>query len=473
MEANGSTIPAIAPQAAGADPRVSDLIHTRDFLTAGTLVKDVVDYFKARTNDFVAIVEEGALAGLVGREALLRKVGTQYGWALYAEKPVSKLTERDATVVDGGTRVTDAMKLVVARKAETVFNDLIVSVQGGYAGLISVHRVMLAHMNGLERKLRLVEEQRDAIQRKNRQLVEANMRVLRTGGHRANAIAETSLPICSIEKDGIVSSANERFARVIGCALDDLVGTCGARDIFPTGYEEELQDYLARADDNGDSKTLYPLRLKRKDGTLVWVEVAFEFVHTTGQIILSIADIPDTTQQELQELLDKRYARAGGAGSVLARKAAATMRARGLTEDGLHNKIETLAEYADQIEAVEPASGSHLQGSLREFGPVDLAQLLVHGGKTGVLVLQDEILTARLAFDGGALIHAETTDGAEAISALTKALRITQGSFEFLFHQKPGKNTLEGDAMTLLMEACRAHDESTHDASASGAALFI
>lgn len=143
---------------------ISVLVYSNVHLPSTVLVKDLAEQFKKQDHTFFAITENGTIAGLIGREKFLMKLGQQFGWALYADKPISALMDRNALIVDGNTSTTDVLRRVVARPPESIYDDIIVSMNGSYAGLVSIRMLMGMQLEILETQLRHTEEQRELLE---------------------------------------------------------------------------------------------------------------------------------------------------------------------------------------------------------------------------------------------------------------------------------------------------------------------
>ncbi len=100
-----------------------------------------------------------------------------------------------------------------------------------------------------------------------------------------------------------------------------------------------------------------------------------------------------------------------------------------------------------------------LNGSLTDFGIVDLVQFPHNGRKTGaLLVIADEIGEARLFYKEGRLVHA-STDLDSGMDVLVDVIGLTRGDFEFRLGEESEEESIELDLHRAVMMALKIFDE--------------
>lgn len=127
-------------------------------------VKDVAErFFQNAELDAVAVVDASRPVGLLTRARLLFKLGRNFGYELFARKPVIRIADPAPLVVRGSTDVAEAVAEALARPGESVYDEVIVvDEDGAYLGLLSVRQ--LAHQQGYA-LARSVVEVEDALAR--------------------------------------------------------------------------------------------------------------------------------------------------------------------------------------------------------------------------------------------------------------------------------------------------------------------
>ncbi|SDM64761.1 diguanylate cyclase/phosphodiesterase [Dendrosporobacter quercicolus] len=90
----------------------------------------------------IPVVEDGRPVGLLMKDRFLANLATQYGVAIYMNRPIRLLMDRDPLVVDYHTSLEQVAKLVVARTDDTLYDYIIVTKNESYYGVTSVRRLL-------------------------------------------------------------------------------------------------------------------------------------------------------------------------------------------------------------------------------------------------------------------------------------------------------------------------------------------
>ena len=136
------------------------LVHNGTHIPAHTTNSEVAEMFKKADLRFLAVTDHNAIVGLISKEKFLSKIGTQFGWALFARKPVTELMERRPLVVDGNLDVMDAVKQIVERGEDDIYDDVLVCTNNTFSGMICVADLMRAQLERTQQQLEFVEKQR-------------------------------------------------------------------------------------------------------------------------------------------------------------------------------------------------------------------------------------------------------------------------------------------------------------------------
>jgi predicted regulator of Ras-like GTPase activity (Roadblock/LC7/MglB family) len=100
-----------------------------------------------------------------------------------------------------------------------------------------------------------------------------------------------------------------------------------------------------------------------------------------------------------------------------------------------------------------------LQGTLDDFGIVELLQIPYHGKKTCNLVLTGERGKAILYYDKGQIVHAQFQDKT-GMKVVEEIIDWDRGSFEIGQDIQPTERTINKDLHTLLLLVVKTRDES-------------
>lgn len=84
------------------------------------------------------VVENNRLVGLVMKEKFYSKLGTQYGFALYVNRPISLLMDKRPLTVDYETTIDIVSRQAMTRSEENLYDYIIVTKDDKYYGIVTV-----------------------------------------------------------------------------------------------------------------------------------------------------------------------------------------------------------------------------------------------------------------------------------------------------------------------------------------------
>lgn len=109
----------------------------------GSHVGDLKRYFDANPQtSSVAVVSGRRPVGLVTRHQMDKVLSSQYGLALYTNRPVTKIMDSQPLIVDWNTPVEMAAQAAMTRDGYKVYDNVLVTRAGGLAGLASVQKIL-------------------------------------------------------------------------------------------------------------------------------------------------------------------------------------------------------------------------------------------------------------------------------------------------------------------------------------------
>ena len=110
---------------------------------AGELVPDVFDIFK-QDKDCVGlcVVEDNIPIGILTKEKLALKLSGQYGFALYQNKPISHVMDKDFMSVDCKTPVNIVSSVAMSREQDKLYDFIVVKKRGKYLGTITIRDLL-------------------------------------------------------------------------------------------------------------------------------------------------------------------------------------------------------------------------------------------------------------------------------------------------------------------------------------------
>lgn len=84
------------------------------------------------------VVDQGRLLGLIMKDKFYAKLGTQYGYALFLNRPVTLMMDKRPLSIDYETTIDIASKLAMTRNYESLYDYIIVTKGGSYYGIVTV-----------------------------------------------------------------------------------------------------------------------------------------------------------------------------------------------------------------------------------------------------------------------------------------------------------------------------------------------
>ncbi len=127
-------------------------------VTPTTTSGEVYDRFKNNPALVsIPVVEHCRPVGLVYRQEFTTRLAYKYGNALYADKPVTNLMDREPLVVDHLMNVDDIEWIIANEKPSALLHGFIVTRDGNYAGVASALSLLRISMVRTERRNRELE----------------------------------------------------------------------------------------------------------------------------------------------------------------------------------------------------------------------------------------------------------------------------------------------------------------------------
>jgi signal transduction histidine kinase len=147
--------PGATPSGGAADLPVRELVTSGDQASPEMQVASLVDVFRQRPEvDAVALVRDGRPVGLVTRQALLLKLGRNFGYELFARRPASRIADPEPLVIPGDASLADAVERAFARPAGRAYDDLVVVDDDGcFVGLLPARKLAVEQGLALSRSL--------------------------------------------------------------------------------------------------------------------------------------------------------------------------------------------------------------------------------------------------------------------------------------------------------------------------------
>ena len=106
--------------------------------------------------------------------------------------------------------------------------------------------------------------------------------------------------LAQADNDGLLQFVNDRFCEMVGYSREELIGSAGATSCSP--IRKTSRDGRESAAALRQVADQYEVRMRRKDGTVIWVEIGgAPVVDSEGNVIGSIGVYNDVTERRLAE----------------------------------------------------------------------------------------------------------------------------------------------------------------------------
>lgn len=118
---------------------IGDVCRHSMCVASGAAASEVLDVF---TNNpsmrALPVVNGDKVQGLVMKENFFAKLGTKYGFALYLNRPISKIMDNQPLIVEYKTKIDVVSRSAMTRGDEHLYDNIIVTKNGKYYGIVTV-----------------------------------------------------------------------------------------------------------------------------------------------------------------------------------------------------------------------------------------------------------------------------------------------------------------------------------------------
>lgn len=485
--------------------RAQDLVYTSNYVEGDMTIGDVKSWFQAQISVVsLGVIAEGGKFGLITRNHLSQQLIGQIQKPSFLKQPISDIMISTPLVVSANQELDVVVMHLFTEKSrdEEFFHDILVKDGGKFVGLISVRDLLVNHFENLTHKLTAVDAQLQALAQKNKELFSNSFRVGHQEGLYKQILESVPVPVALFNEDGKIIVCNPRFLELLEYTPKTLEAGTRFKELFDDQFSVLHQKAVRNWEKalHEDASCYTQLTARNRSGETIPVNAYFELMPDGRNIGISLINPnqgrtaptgpgthigEDTTPAhsgnkpmgKVTQAIRMKLSNENAMG--LARTVATNLIDRDESIDRLMKKVEAIIKVTGEIEDSDAASGPlpttlanalttatperpPLRGNLSDFSVIDLCQILVQGTKTGHLRLEPlgNHTAGDIFFYCGSIIHAMTDAGHTGQEAIPELMRAQNGAFEFNFDVASPVSTIEGDAMGILMDACRVADES-------------
>ena len=155
------------------------LVVHRHVIDAASTVEVVQAAFAKLDVDFLAVTADTRLVGVCARRELIGSLGSRFGFALNAKRPIREFLLAAPLIATSDTSITDLFKSTATRGQREFYDDVVlVGPDRRVVGLIPMHTLVRLQTEFLLRNLEQVEAARVELAGKNREM-EDDLRMAR------------------------------------------------------------------------------------------------------------------------------------------------------------------------------------------------------------------------------------------------------------------------------------------------------
>jgi phosphoserine phosphatase RsbU/P len=165
---------AMGAAASGIDPEsvaLRGLVGHSVAVPCNATVDEVRAEFARTGTSFLAVLDGASLLGVCARQTVVQEMGSRFGYALNAHRPVREHLMPGVLRITEGTPVTSVFQALATRTDRDFYDDvLLVDARGGYVGMIQVGTLVRLQTEFLMGTIASLEVSRQEIAAKARQM---------------------------------------------------------------------------------------------------------------------------------------------------------------------------------------------------------------------------------------------------------------------------------------------------------------
>jgi serine phosphatase RsbU (regulator of sigma subunit) len=280
-------------------PELRSLLGHSESVGADAPLEQVHRRFSENGRDFIAVLDGTRLLGVCARREIAMQLGARFGFALFAQNPVSKHLMDAALALRETTPLTEALESVAARANHNFYDDvLLVDEEGNFLGFIFVHALVRLQTELLLGNIEALEQSRQEVAEKNRAMEEdvlmaREVQLAMLPAEEDYADPQSRWQFCSHYRPaGGVSGDFLQLIRIsddaAGILLCDVMGH-GVRAALVTAMLRAFADDLRpAASDPGALLTQLNrclLGILRRSGNLLFVTAAYAVIDTASSTL--------------------------------------------------------------------------------------------------------------------------------------------------------------------------------------------
>ena len=123
---------------------IGEIVKLMSYIDPYLKCKDVDKLFSDNPDmRCIVIVDQNKPIAQITRTHFYQKIGTLYGYNLYMGVECQLLAKTDCLIVDYKQPITEVSKLAMQRSEESLYDDVIVTKDGNFIGVVSIRAILM------------------------------------------------------------------------------------------------------------------------------------------------------------------------------------------------------------------------------------------------------------------------------------------------------------------------------------------
>lgn len=123
---------------------IGEIVKSMPYIDPNVKCRDVDQMFSDNPDmRCIVIVNENKPIAQITRTHFYQKIGTLYGYNLYMGRECKLLAKTDCLIVDYKQPITEVSKLAMQRKEENLYDDVIVTKDERFLGVVSIRALLM------------------------------------------------------------------------------------------------------------------------------------------------------------------------------------------------------------------------------------------------------------------------------------------------------------------------------------------
>jgi two-component system chemotaxis sensor kinase CheA len=243
---------------------IGNLVIDIPTVTPNTLGKELHELFESMSElEGVIVLDNNFPIGLIMRSDYYNKIGTQYGFALIINRPITFIMDTTPLIVDYSAEVSQIGVRAMNRPQSSLYDFVIVIKDGKYMGAVSIRLFLVELSKKREHEYKMLKAQHNDLQIANEKEIKLRSKLEITTSSIKNLLDNAGQGFLSFGKDYIIDKehsleCNNIFNTQIG-GLDyiDLIS-----EFYPLEKKEQFEMIL---------KSYFQNKIPIKDEAFLWL----------------------------------------------------------------------------------------------------------------------------------------------------------------------------------------------------------